>query len=408
MAGMSESLMGGGAFEVEDDPDDPAALSSHANPLAGGENTPGGAAWAYDAPETPTLGDGKVEPIIRDAFCACDIDDSGEVGSGELHAVLLALGCRLSLQEVVGIVHRVEHHVRAGADAGPKQPKPALGLFNRDFHLHIEKKQKAKGAERDGFCFKSKATVGAPIAAAHRAIEQALYRVIHTTAQGAKQIGVGAAVEAVAFEGLRCQFGKSSDVDGQGWVSIRLELDAASGVLSIVRPPTAAGSPGLTTAVSLKDCFVSKPRRHRRGYPHSFRLDTALPDAVPNKPGMIPGTTKFTLAASTAEEMDSWIEQLHPFAVDLTRSSSGRHVQSNSLVDGQLDMVEFQQLIKVELASQLPGDWRSRCRKVLKLRRAFLIADLDSGGSKYTTNSHHRNLIARDITRQNTCVFRHQ
>ena len=108
-ASMSESLIGGGggaAFEVEDDPDG-GAIASSANPLAGA-----GAGWAYDAPETPNLQvralfddpfvlplccaraaplplsaharvpppqEGKVEPIIRDAFGACDIDESGEV-----------------------------------------------------------------------------------------------------------------------------------------------------------------------------------------------------------------------------------------------------------------------------------------------------------------------------------------
>ena len=43
------------------------------------------------------------------------------------------------------------------------------------------------------------------------------------------------------------------------------ELDAASGVLTIVRPATAAGSREWSSEVSLKDSFVSTPRRFRRG-----------------------------------------------------------------------------------------------------------------------------------------------
>ena len=57
------------------------------------------------------------------------------MGADELHAVLLALGCRLTLQEVGDIIQRGERHVRADADKAPKQPKPQLALFHRDFHV---------------------------------------------------------------------------------------------------------------------------------------------------------------------------------------------------------------------------------------------------------------------------------
>ena len=74
----------------------------------------------------------------------------------------------------------------------------------------------------------------------------------------------------------------------------------------------------------------------------------------------------------------------YPFAADLAPRGASSHdlkSKSLSLEDGQLDILEFQQMIKVELASHLPGNWRSRCRKIIKLRRAFLNADLDGGGT---------------------------
>lgn len=47
------------------------------------------------------------------------------------------------------------------------------------------------------------------------------------------------------------------------------------------------------------------------------------------------------------------------------------------MIDGVLQFEAFKHLLASdELIAHLPTDWRARCRKITKLRRAFLNADL--------------------------------
>ena len=397
--------MGGGvaaAFEVEDEDGFESSGAAHA--------------YEYEAPTLEAGDDGQsIDPIIREAFAACmDMDnDDGRVSAEELYAVLLAMGCPLTLREVSAMMERVEQSVRAGllpaAGSTPGAGAKPLAPFERGFHLRIEKKLKSNGtatklktnAHGDrgrGCCSKSKAAVALPCVAVQSKLEHALYRAVDQAAHSARRIGVHGQVEQAVFDGVVCQFGRA--VNKTDWCAVKLELDDASGLLSISRDSGDLEHPSqLTSQVSLKDCSVNRVKRPRRGYPHTWRVNTIQPDAVPGHPLRIPGSTKFTLATSTAEEMSSWVARMQPFAAHpepaaVGSSSSGGEI---SVVDGQLDVFEFQHLIKHELVSVLPGNWRTRCRKIVKLRRAFLSADLD-GDRTIRKDELSTVVLASDVT----------
>eukprot|EP01052_Picozoa_sp_SAG31_P035788 SAG31_NODE_4365_length_3307_cov_10.960723_2_plen_192_part_00 len=63
--------------------------------------------------------------------------------------------------------------------------------------------------------------------------------------------------------------------------------------------------------------------------------------------------------------MEDWLARLRPFQ------------EVVSTADLTLDIVEFQHMLECELDPLLQGDWQSRCRHIVKLRRAFEMADID-------------------------------
>lgn len=341
---MQESLMAT-SFQVEDDPEDDLVQAD--NPIANEEGD-----------------DQQIDPMIKAAFAACDGDDDGTVAFEELQAVLLAMGCRATAPQLKATVHSVERRVhsdlRKAVHAGGAASAP-LSFFHRDFHLKIEKKRHGNAVGEPAGCGgKSKAVVVQPVVKARNAIHQSLYRVIHSAAERGRRIGIHGLEETIEFEGVRCQFGRGE----ADWVPVELQFEEESGLLTI-------DDGGKKSQVSLKNCAVTRPKVQRRGYPHTWRLDIATEGAQPGA-AAVSQYKKFTFATSSAHHMKEWVDRMQPFCV-VTQGNA-----ELSVVDGELDIHEFQRLIKYELKDFFPDDnWRSQCRKIQKLHRAFHTADLD-------------------------------
>jgi hypothetical protein len=76
-------------------------------------------------------------------------------------------------------------------------------------------------------------------------------------------------------------------------------------------------------------------------------------------------------------ERDSWLERLRGCCVMATDGSGSGQGGDSGMIDGVLQFEAFKHLLASdELIAHLPTDWRARCRKITKLRRAFLNADL--------------------------------
>ncbi len=317
--------------------------------------------------------DRVIDPMVKAAFAACDTDDDGTVNFAELQAVLSAMGCRATGPELVAMMDRVERRVHDGlrksvhtsAASGP------LSVFHRDFHLHIEKKMRVSSTSRTrtseaGCCSRSKKAVSTPVVKVKNGIQHALYRVIDNAAHRARRIGIHGTDEVVEFDGVRCWFDRRNDPTND-WVGVQLQFDE-TGLLTI------GDQHGRTLQqVSLRSCTVTRPKVQRRGYPHTWRVDIATEDAQPNASDRS-RYQKLLFAASGAHLMKEWIDRMQPFCI-----VAQAHADVDaSVVDGELDVFEFQRMIKYELKEFFPdSDWRSRCRKIEKLHRAFHTADLD-------------------------------
>lgn len=342
------------SFQVEDDVGD---LEQASNPMA------------YEAPVLQDGGAGAphsdqtIDPLIKGAFTACDIDNDGSVTFDELCSVLTAMGCRAAPTQVKEMMDGVEHRVH---DAQITHTSSRAPLFHRDFHLHIVKKKHshnstARGSE--GCCHTSLCT---PIKKARHGIQHALYRVIENAAKRGRRIGAHGVETIVDFEGLRCQFGR----DITEWVAVELQVEHQNGLLTITE---ADGS--RSQQVSLQVCMVTRPKRQRPGYPHTWRLDIVADDAQATNVPSATQHNKFLFAAPSESRMKEWIGRMEPFCAVAQANANG----ALSLVDGELDIHEFQHMIKYDLKDFFPdGDWRSRCRKIEKLYRAFHTADLDA------------------------------
>ena len=359
---MDEGLLGG------------APAPGEGGDARGGE----GDGWADDLDD--------IDASVRQAFLACDLDSSGRVSAAELHAVIAAIGCNATLPQVIEILKKAESHVSRSqrelvTTASGRPATAGGGGFAREFaplRLSRRERPRRRVEEQHGLKKVGSAVIK-PIVAARRAIERAVFRVIHSAAQSHVN-DIGEVV--IEFEGIRCQFGRASDAKSAGLVGVTLDLDRDAGILTIrptdeggdrrardlraslrVSVREAARAPVLSR-VNLSGCRIDTPKVPRRGYPHAWRLDTAQPDSN--------GVSKFTFAAAQAEDMHAWMEQLREY-----ESQTEEELARKSLEDGELDMREFQALLRHDLAALLPGDWRSRCAEIVKLRRAFLNADLD-------------------------------
>lgn len=349
---MEDSLIGGGAstsFQVEDGESD-------------GLDTGGGHA-AYGSPSwgDGTDGDQEIDPLIRATFHACDLDGDGQIAVDELRVALAAMGYP-DEPRLAQIVRTVEHQLR---DEDVKRSTSRMPVFRRDFHFDIKKKVRTGTLDEESprCCKKSRATVGAPFVKAKNGVHHALYRAINAAAHSAKRIGIHAEDEALEFDGVRCLFGRG--VQATHWVPVELNINDETGMLTIDL------NNGTKSEVSLRDCKVNKPRLHRRGYPYCLRLDTATPHrTIPNS-AHLEGCNKFLLATSSEDSTLKWAHRMQPFTL-----------HADQRVDGALDMHEFQRLIQHEFTKVFPEhNWRTGCRKIVKLHRAFQTADLDGDHS---------------------------
>ena len=83
---------------------DEGLLGGAPTPCEGGD-APGGEGdgWADDLDD--------IDASVRQAFLACDLDNSGRVSAAELHAVIAAIGCNATLPQVIEILKKAESHV---------------------------------------------------------------------------------------------------------------------------------------------------------------------------------------------------------------------------------------------------------------------------------------------------------
>lgn len=383
------------------------------SPASGAEDASaarGSSAWAQEEGHNDALvlalagtPDNVVEESIRQAFGACDINGDGAVSSEELHAVLCALGCDIGLDTVAEIVGHSERRYAAVVAAATAAATTSGNTFLREFSLgRLKKKQKPPIciADKGSLPGKAKAFLTKPVVCARHGIERAVYRVI-SDVTNRKKTGILSSsantagwIPVVAFEGIRCQFGKATE---SRFVDVHLTLQGdvltiTTGASSSTAARQSVVTPGRqlqlesSTQINLRGCTISLPKVQRRGYPHTWRLDTQTAEPVS-------GASKFTFAASEAALKSEWMERMKEARGGEDDDPGVEDV--GSVVDAKLDLHEFAFLIKNQLAESLPGNWRQRCRKIVKLRRAFLNADLD-GDQSITRRELHIVLLSNN------------